>query len=113
MRLDLNLPERKVGFDIGYDPDFASDVNMRICIDKLGAPEPEVVHAMSRCLREGDHAIDVGANVGFFTLLMSQIVGKTGKVTAFEPAPNNLRKLYENLGANEISSQIEVHLQLS
>lgn len=36
-------------------------------------------------LRDGDVAIDIGANEGYFTLLMSDVVGRTGRVHAFEP----------------------------
>lgn len=40
-----------------------------------------------RLLRPGDHVIDVGANVGYFTLVAAHLVGPTGGVHAFEPSP--------------------------
>ena len=40
-----------------------------------------------RYLRPDDDVIDVGANIGFFTLIFSTLVGKFGKVYAFEPHP--------------------------
>ncbi len=47
--------------------------------------EPYEVRVLSRLLRPGDTAVDVGANVGFYTLLFARLVGPTGSVYAFEP----------------------------
>ena len=41
--------------------------------------------------------VDIGANVGYYTLLFSKLVGKTGKVFAFEPEPHNFSLLMENI----------------
>jgi FkbM family methyltransferase len=52
-------------------------------------------------LREGDVVIDVGANIGFLTVLASVLVGPTGRVVAFEPGADNLERLRANLGHND------------
>lgn len=49
--------------------------------------EPETTFLMRRILREGDIFIDVGANIGYFTAIGAALVGKTGEVHSFEPAP--------------------------
>ena len=54
--------------------------------------------------RPGMTVFDVGANVGYFTLLLSRAVGSTGKVIAFEPDPGNLANLRRNLRANAIDN---------
>ena len=41
-------------------------------------------------LRRGDAVLDIGANFGFHTMLLSRLVGSTGRVIAFEPSPENL-----------------------
>lgn len=48
-------------------------------------------------LRKGDTFLDVGANIGFFTLLASVIVGENGKVYSFEPIPNTYKYLETNV----------------
>ena len=47
--------------------------------------EPKVVTALRRLVRPGYVCADLGANVGFFTLLLARLVGPTGRVVAFEP----------------------------
>ncbi len=51
-------------------------------------------------VRQGDIAVDVGANIGYYTLLLSTLVGVDGLVHAFEPEPGNLALLHENLRIN-------------
>lgn len=51
-------------------------------------------------LRAGMAAVDAGANVGLFTLLMAHRVGPSGRVLAFEPDPGNFASLVENLRRN-------------
>lgn len=51
-------------------------------------------------LKAGMTAIDVGAHIGFFTLLMSRLVGREGHIYGFEPAEENLHYLDENVALN-------------
>jgi len=44
-------------------------------------------------VRAGDVAVDVGANVGFYTRILARCVGPSGRVYAFEPAPENFARL--------------------
>ena len=46
--------------------------------------------------------IDVGANIGYFSCLMSKLAGPTGKVLAIEPEPNNLKLLENNVRLNHL-----------
>lgn len=55
-----------------------------------------------RMLRPGDHVLDVGANVGFFTLIAAAAVGPSGRVTALEPVPGNADLLERNLRLNGV-----------
>ena len=62
-----------------------------------GIHEINVCEAIARLVREGDVAVDAGANVGFITSLLAKVVGKNGEVLAFEPHPNLFLKLSENI----------------
>lgn len=61
-----------------------------------------------RTVRENSVVLDVGAHVGFYTLLASVLVGPRGKVFAFEPFPANLVYLKEHLRLNRIDNVIVV-----
>lgn len=51
-------------------------------------------------VRPGDFCLDVGANVGFYTLKMAHWVGPTGRVAAFEPNPAMVARIEQNLWLN-------------
>ncbi len=48
--------------------------------------------------------IDVGANIGYFSCLMSKLAGPLGKVLAIEPEPQNLKLLEQNIDLNHLSN---------
>jgi FkbM family methyltransferase len=62
--------------------------------------EPHVTREMVKVLRGGMVFVDVGANVGYFTMLAASRVGAAGKVIAFEPNPDNCTLLRMSLEAN-------------
>lgn len=70
----------------------------------LGSYEIEKQILIEKFTREGYVAYDIGANVGFFSLLFSRLVGKTGIVYAFEPDPKNCYYLRKNLEINKITN---------
>jgi FkbM family methyltransferase len=55
---------------------------------------------ISELVRVGDVVADVGANIGYYALMFSRLVGESGKVICFEPEPDNLRELHRNLKHN-------------
>jgi FkbM family methyltransferase len=65
-----------------------------------GRWEPWITRFLERRVRPGMHVADVGANVGFYSLLLADRVGTAGRVWAFEPDPQNFRLLEWNLDAN-------------
>lgn len=66
----------------------------------LGIWEPILTRWIDRRLGRGDLFIDVGANIGYFSLLASKLVGASGKVVAIEALPQIHRKLECNLKQN-------------
>ena len=59
-------------------------------------------------VKEGDVVVDIGANMGYFTLLAARLVGKTGRVYAFEPEPTNYSLLLKNIEVNGYDNVVPV-----
>jgi FkbM family methyltransferase len=66
----------------------------------LGVTDPLEQELLARTVSEGTVFYDIGANVGFFTLLAARRVGPSGHVVAFEPLPENIATLRRNLALN-------------
>jgi len=64
-------------------------------------------------LRPGDLAIDIGAHVGYFSLLFRLAVGRTGSVIAFEPMPETYRRLLHNVLANRFTNVLPLPLAVA
>jgi FkbM family methyltransferase len=78
-----------------------------------GDAEPEVQQALAELIKPGQTVYDVGANIGFFTILCSRLVGPNGKVYAFEPIPENLATLRHNIALNGLTNVVVVEKALS
>lgn len=63
--------------------------------------EPEVQEVLQKHLHPGMTFYDVGANIGFFTLVAAQLVGEHGSVVAFEADPEIASRLRENISRNQ------------
>jgi FkbM family methyltransferase len=95
---------RKVDFWLELDPSIQPDAFMLQHFKQGYCYEAELAWVLFHVLQEGDYAIDVGANIGFFTLFMSNLVGQSGKVWACEPGGNNLPTLRQHLKRNLITN---------
>jgi len=93
--------------------------NLRICVDPADENGRHVyIHGLDwkerltrhfvRLLRPGDCVLDVGANLGYFSLVAAELVGPAGCVHAFEPAPQVLPLLQENARLNP-QANLQVH----
>lgn len=65
-----------------------------------GTYEPEQTRLFGEQLRPGATLLDVGAHVGYYTLLAARLVGSGGRVYAFEPNPRNCEFLRRHVAAN-------------
>jgi hypothetical protein len=72
----------------------------------LGSYEWEMRRLFEETVKEGSIVFDIGAHVGFYTLLASALVGPTGKVFAFEPVPQNVSYLKEHLRINQVMNVV-------
>jgi FkbM family methyltransferase len=66
--------------------------------------EPAKTQALLSILRPGQVVFDVGANIGYYTLLASRQVGPSGRVVAFEPSPRNISYLHRHLALNHATN---------
>ena len=67
----------------------------------FGVWEPHITSWISSSLRPGDGFIDVGANIGYYSLLASKLVGEHGRVVAIEASPKTFSHLETNLALNK------------
>lgn len=103
-RIAFKVNGKEFSFKMTYDEGNPCDRDLIACFAHLGICEPEVVCAMERIVRPGDTVIDGGANIGFFTIYLSLLVGPEGKVIAIEPGENNLWKLEANIRLNKLKN---------
>lgn len=73
-----------------------------------GEYSPGETRLFKKLVRPGDTVIDAGANQGFLTVPLSEIVGETGKVIAFEPQPEIFAILKKNCGHR---ANVELYMQ--
>lgn len=70
----------------------------------LGSYENEMQTRFSAAIRPGYTVYDLGAHVGFYSLLASVLAGPEGKVFSFEPVPQNLNYLRRHLELNHVAN---------
>jgi FkbM family methyltransferase len=64
-------------------------------------------------VKNGDVVLDLGANLGYYSLLAARLVGERGKVYAFEPEPRNYRLLTKNKELNDYDNIIPIQKAIS
>ena len=101
----IDIAEGKIIFDED-DPVMAGAIS-------FGKYEPETVAIFRSCLKEGMAVIDIGANLGYFTVIAASRVGPLGKVFAYEPDPRNFSLLERNIAANGFRNVTAILMALS
>lgn len=102
----LFLSEKKTIYDFGEfemildkdRPGLEKDLYLQ------GVREEETVELFKDELNEGMKVVDVGANIGYYSLLASQQVGESGKVIAIEPVEETFRRLEKNISLNDLTN---------
>jgi FkbM family methyltransferase len=98
------LPDRAVSLPVLTGPAQGIRLAANLRYDAFywtGTYERETQQALADILRPGEAFWDVGAHVGFFSLLAARVVGPAGHVLALEPVPANIRLLQRSLRLND------------
>jgi FkbM family methyltransferase len=74
----------------------------------LGTYEPDLQAAIVELVQPGSVVYDLGANIGYISLLLARRVGEAGRVYAFEALPANLERLRANLALNRLVQRVVV-----
>ncbi len=92
------------------------DLSDRVHCETLytrGIWEKDVTAYLMKLLERGMVVVDIGANVGYYTLLAAEKVGDHGKVFAFEPEPSRYALLEKNVGVNDFKNVLLVQKAVS
>ncbi len=101
---------RTIGLQVGGVTAAQTQDNVKMVVDTrelvgkaiyyFGVWEPNLTEWLRKRLAPGDTFVDVGANIGYFTLLASKLVGESGAVIAIEPQPASSSFLLDNIRRN-------------
>jgi FkbM family methyltransferase len=97
----LELERKGIAFTLEVDP--KNGIIERDLIVK-GVFSPHLYDVFTEMIQRGNTVVDVGANIGYFTLLFSKIVGENGKVYSFEPVSQIYSKLEKNIEINSVGN---------
>lgn len=75
--------------------------------------EPYTTNLFKQLTTEGMNCIDIGAHVGYFTLLMAGLAGDNGRVLAFEPSTENYNLLVANIKLNDFKNVTAIQKAVS
>ncbi len=84
---------------------------LRLSLDEVH--EALAAKLVKQTIRPGDIVLDIGANIGYYTLIFAKLTGKQGKVFAFEPIPNNFALLKKNVEENGYDNVILINQPVS
>ncbi len=79
----------------------------------MGIYELEVQRVLQKFIKKGRIVYDVGSNVGFFTIVASELVGPEGRVVAFEPLVRSLHFLREHIRLNSCTNVMVMDVAVS
>jgi len=82
------------------------DTTVGTSLLKWGFFEKYETKLFKKSIKRGMVVLDIGANIGYYTLLAARLVGDEGKVFAFEPDPYNYSLLRKNIEANRYNNVI-------
>jgi FkbM family methyltransferase len=102
---------------IRFKKDLVLDLEIKDWIPQqlyfLGKYEEKELRFLENSLRAGDVFVDIGANIGLFSLVASGFVKEAGKVYAFEPFSSNFTRLVNHISQNDITNIVAEKLAIT
>jgi FkbM family methyltransferase len=98
--------------DVRIDHGLLIDLDLRQWVDMcvyFNLMDPEIKRAIDDFVHAGDITLDIGANIGYYSLLMAHRVGAKGQVHSFEPNPAVCERLRNHATNNQLDRVIDVH----
>ena len=86
------------GFPIELDKEDSLSLSL------FGNFEPEQTALVATLVKPGETVVDLGAHIGYYTLLFAKLVGPSGRVIAFEPSPDSCAILRRNVAKNGLAN---------
>lgn len=102
--LDFTSRGRPVRMELDLDRARANEATIISFLERGRHYEPDVSLMMCKIVEPGDVVVDVGANAGFFTVLLGALTGPNGRVVSFEPGDNNIARLKNNIALNRLEN---------
>jgi len=111
----LLKPRKDVLIRVGEHRMYANSIDRIVALvfwkfSMLEGYESKIVRSI---VKEGMVAVDVGANIGYYTLQLAKLVGPSGKVYAFEPDDGNYSLLIKNIKANNYKNIVPIQKAVS
>ena len=79
----------------------------------LGSYEPKTVKLFANSIKDGATVVDIGTNIGYYTIIVGKKVGQKGKVFGYEPNKDSLNLLLRNIQINNFKNIIPINVALS
>ncbi len=102
--LDFSSRGRSLRMELDLDRARSNENSIIKFLERGRHYEPDVSLMMCKIVEAGDVVVDVGANAGFFTVLLGALTGASGRVVSFEPGDNNLPRLKNNIALNKLTN---------
>ena len=107
----MNIIKRKIFgkyiFLSKNDPGISQTLKKKIFFRKWHR-EPEFMDIINENINENETVCDLGANIGYATLLMNNKVGLNGKIIAIEPSESNYKLLKKTINENKINHKVKL-----
>lgn len=106
--MKIKLKIKDFNYDLqAYIHPIKKDIGVSSFLERNNNWEPYETSFFVNAILNKNYFLDIGANIGYYSLIASKLISKNGSIQAFEPEKNNLKLLYKNIALNNLNN-IEV-----